>query len=299
MMVFLAGGGSKQRHDMILYLAGGINANLKPLWVDYVKGTDEDIPGRADALQQLGAVRTHPERERASGALEAPPNEGVCILESFYYADEWTERVIPLLGSFMLDSGAFTFLASGKGKTDWADYIERYADFINRNRVELFFELDIDPIVGYPEVKRMRGELERLTGRQPIPVWHVSRGKDEFLRMCDEYPYVAIGGIVTREIKPSQYGAFPWFIKEAHRRKAKIHALGFTNLAGIQKYHFDSVDSTAWVSGNRFGALYRFDGRTMVKYDKKPGQRITDQKGAALNNFAEWVKFQRWARTNL
>ena len=44
----------------------------------------------------------------------------VAILESFYYADEWTERIIPKTKRFLLDSGAFTFFSSGKS-VDWND----------------------------------------------------------------------------------------------------------------------------------------------------------------------------------
>ena len=117
--------------------------------------------------------------------------------------------------------------------------------------------------------------------------------------MCDEYGYAAIGGIVSREIKPEQYGAFPKMIKEAHSRKCKIHGLGFTALKWLDKCHFDSVDSTAWTTGNRFGHLYKFDGKTVVKIDNEKGKRFADSRRAALINFTEWLKFQKWAVTHL
>lgn len=220
------------------------------------------------------------------------------ILESFYYADEWTEWVIPRCSLFLLDSGAFTFMENSKKAVDWEEYLQRYIDFINKNDVKLFFELDIDSIVGYQRVLQYRARLEAGTGKRCIPVWHKSRGREEFLKMCDEYDYVAVGGIVSKEIKRNEYPIFTYLINEAHKRGAKIHGLGFTNLEGLTKYHFDSVDSTSWTSGNRFGAIYRFDGKTMVKH-QKPGHRITDPRGAAVNNFNEWVKFQHYAREHL
>lgn len=221
------------------------------------------------------------------------------ILESFYYANDDTERLIPYFGDFLLDSGAFTFMQNSKSHCDFDEYLERYADFINRNNVKKFFELDIDSVVGYTKVKEYRKRLERLTGRQCIPVWHKSRGKEEFLRMCDEYSYVALGGVVIKEISKTEYKYFPWFIKEAHKRNTKIHGLGFTNLNGIIKYHFDSVDSTAWTAGNRFGFLYKFNGTTMVKINPPKGNRIIKPREAAINNFNEWVKFQQYALTHL
>lgn len=189
------------------------------------------------------------------------------------------------------------------GQPDWDEYIERYAAFIVRNKIEKYFELDIDSVVGYEKVLQIRTKLEKLTGRQSIPVWHRSRGKDEYIRHCKEYPYVAIGGLVDGA-KKGEYARqywkyFPWFINTAHQNGAKIHALGFTSLEGIETYHFDSVDSTAWTTGNRFGYLYYFDGRTIRKKDAPHNHRIGDPRAAALNNYIEWIKFQKYADKHL
>lgn len=308
---------------MILYLAGGISGNCKPMWMDLIKAERSGklnlylagVNGRTWCVDEW--LKSEQRKSEAVGLYlagsmygnqgsfmrecenEIPKMIDLSILESFYYADEWTEWAIPRLKNFMLDSGAFTFISSHKGKVDWNDYLRKYAEFINKNDVKLFYELDIDSIVGYDKVLQMRKFLEAETGKKPIPVWHKSRGKTEFLKMCEEYPYVAIGGIVSKEITRKEYEYFPWFINEAHKRGAKIHGLGFTNLEGIRKYHFDSVDSTSWTTGNRFGSIYRFNGRTMEKFDKKQGQRLADSRAVAINNFNEWVKFQKYAEVHL
>lgn len=226
------------------------------------------------------------------------------ILESFFYADADTERLIPHYGDFLLDSGAFTFCGTGGfNEAQFEEYIERYADFINRNHVDKFFELDVDSITGYEKVLQYRKKLERLTNRPSIPVWHISRGKDEFIKHCDEYPYVALGGYVAaiKASDPRQkayVNAYPWFISEAHKREKKIHGLGFTQLKLLPKYHFDSVDSTAWTTGNRFGYLYYFDGKTMQKRDVPKGMKLGDSRKAALHNYTEWIKYQKYALTH-
>lgn len=185
------------------------------------------------------------------------------------------------------------------GSPNWDEYVERYADFIIRNNVKKYFELDIDCVVGYEKVKQIRAKLERLTGRPSIPVWHLSRGLDDFKGMCNDYDYVAIGGIVSGEIKSTKYSAFPALIEEAHKRGSKIHGLGFTALDWLKTCHFDSVDSTAWTTGNRFGFLYYFDGHTMRKKDAPKGHRIGKAREAALNNYIEWIKFQKYAEKYL
>lgn len=188
---------------------------------------------------------------------------------------------------------------SHKKEIQWEEYIERYAEFINRNNIKKFFELDIDSLVGYDKVIQYRKKLESLTNRQSIPVWHKSRGLEEFKKMCDEYNYGAIGGIVAKEIKPEQYKAFPSMISEAHRRGCKLHGLGFTSLERLTKCHFDSVDSTAWTTGNRFGFIYQFNGKTMIKHDAPKGKRLGDSRKVALINYTEWIKFQKYAEENL
>lgn len=225
------------------------------------------------------------------------------ILESFFYANGLPPERLKNFGDYLLDSGAFTFMTGKAGKEIiWEEYVDRYADYINSNNVEKFFELDIDVLTSYEEVKKLRARLEKKTGKKCIPVWHKSRGKDEFLHMADEYPYVALGGIVSKEWSTEEYRYFPWFIQNAHHRKAKIHGLGFTQLKYLSQYHFDSVDSTAWTSGNRFGIVYEFNGETMVRHmrkDKGKTFRIADARGVALHNFSEWIKFQKYAETNL
>lgn len=223
------------------------------------------------------------------------------VLQSYYYADEFTEKqIIPNAKEFILDSGAFTFMASAKSAVDWQKYAHEYAAFIKKNNVKKYIELDLDYVIGYPKTLKLREILERETGTKCIPVWHPCRGKSEFLKMCEQYDYVALGGIVGQKWRGmEQY--FPWFIKQAHKRGAKIHGLGYTKLTKLHQYHFDSVDSTAWTAGNRFGFIYEFKNGQLIKHNVPKGKRISKDKAkdVALKNYEEWVKFQRWAETNL
>lgn len=189
----------------------------------------------------------------------------------------------------------------GKEAVDWDAYIEDYANFINTFKIDLFFELDIDKIVGLKEVERLRKRLESLTGKQSIPVWHKNRGLDYFKKCAEEYNYIALGGIALKEMPLADFElTFPWFINEAHKRDCKIHGLGYTSISGIHKYHFDSVDSTAWLYGNRAGYLYRFNPLTglMDKIECPQNKRLKSQ-DAARWNFREWIKFQEYAEKNL
>ena len=297
-----------------LYLAGGIAGNMNWAWKQAVKKptvtleTLEDVvlkeveKGKAGKNMRLYLAGSAP--WRSEGIYDSIIKDyHPYILESFYYVDADTERLLPLFGDFMLDSGAFTFLHDNTSYTNWEEYIERYAKFIVKNNITKFYELDIDAVVGYEKVKEYRKRLEDLTGRQSIPVWHLNRGKEEFIKMCEEYSYVAIGGIAGQkkgsEVYKKYKACFPWFINTAHKNKAKIHALGYTSLEGITKHPFDSVDSTAWTTGNRFGYIYKFDGKTMQKIETPHGKKLGNPRQVALINYIEWLKFQKYAEENL
>lgn len=222
------------------------------------------------------------------------------ILESYFTFKEWQKPLIKKAKLFLLDSGAFSFLNNNKSgkKVDWQKYIDDYCDFIIQNEVKYFFELDIDAIVGYEKVKEIRKYIESRVGRKCIPVWHKERGKEDFIQMCKDYDYVAIGGLVGMGYSKKYWKYFTWFIKTAHEYGAKIHALGFTALTGLQKYHFDTVDSTSWKSGNRFGTLYKFKDGKMLKIDKQPNKRlVSGDRYSEVEKFVleEWIKFQEYA----
>lgn len=299
---------------MKIFLAGGVSGNIRDFWLKVMKVYEASPKSRNEIVEAMkvfiardnGKKEILKDRLFSNGLfIDRGVNslKDINILESFYYLrkNENFMEIVKHFGSFLLDSGAFTFMSgSHKGGIDWDEYVEDYARFINKYDVKLFFELDIDSVVGLAEVERLRTKLEALTHKKPIPVWHKNRGKDYFIKMCRDYPYVALGGIVTKEIPRKVYeGAFPWFIKTAHDNGAKIHGLGYTTIANLKKYHFDSVDSTAWLYGNRGGYLYKFNPSTgLMEQLSKEKCRLKSREGA-VNNFNEWVKFSIYADREL
>lgn len=219
-------------------------------------------------------------------------------LASFYSINEMALDIAIHSSEFLLDSGAYTFMVNSKTKKDWDSYVSRYAEFVAKNRIEHFFELDIDNVVGYEEVLRLREKLEIETGRRCIPVWHKTRGIQEFLKMIDEYSYVAIGGIISREITKDQYCGFAPLIKEAHKKNCKIHGLGFTSINLLDRYPFDSVDSTNWSFG-RYGHFWRYKDGKIKMYHRPDGKHCVNRAGIQAHNIKEWIKFQRYAERNL
>lgn len=284
---------------MIIYLAGGITGNLIKEWQNFMKVYLASVSKRNEIKEPMKLFLAGNDgfrKQRFNLFLK-----DLYILESYYYVtkQEWMYPLFKEFKGFLLDSGAFTFMASTKGqKVDWEQYVINYGNFVKKHDIKLFFELDIDTIVDLKEVERLRNLLEKTSERKCIPVWHKSRGLEYWKQMCKDYDYVAIGGIVTQEIKRSEYDVFYPLLKIAKENNTKVHGLGFTNLKGMEKYKFYSVDSTSWLSGNKFGAVYLFNGKTMQKQNKMPGQRVKTNE-VAIHNFTEWVKFSKYAEHNL
>ena len=221
------------------------------------------------------------------------------VLESFYYFKDWQTRFITDCKMFLLDSGAFTFLNNVGKEVDFDEYLQSYIKFINKYDIKCFFELDIDSVVGYEKVKEMRQELERGTGKKCIPVWHKSRGLDEWKRLTSEYDYVALGGIAIKEIKQKEYKYFTPMLKIATDNNCQVHGLGFTNMKGLKKYRFNSVDSTSWITGVKYVSTYQFTGDSLVMLKKPEEKRLSNYMGLAAHNLKEWLKFQKYADTHL
>lgn len=231
--------------------------------------------------------------------------EQAYTLLSFYYANNKTKAYIPKCKDLMIDSGAFTFMGKHKdGSGNFDEFIDDYIRFINEFKIDKFMELDVDMVKGLPYVERVRNKIERETGRKCIPVWHVTRGMQYYKDLCKEYDYIAIGGIgsdpAINEILPVDFPKLKPLVDYAHCHGTKVHGLGFTSMKYLPYIHFDSVDSSTWTSGGRFGQLHFFDsksGRINLENLKKENKRLSYRK-ASVHNVQEWIKFINYADRN-
>jgi len=198
--------------------------------------------------------------------------------------------------SFLMDSGAFTMMSDPKKATNLNDYVSSYIDFLNKNNPDLYFELDIDAVVGLSAVESIRARLEAEVNKPIVPVWHKSRGKEYFIKMCKKYDYVAVGGLAIGVITKDDYKYLPWFVKTAHKHGSKIHGLGFCP-TNVSRYGFDSVDVSSWLSPVRFGGGFDKFENGRIKHHKVNGKRQVHWIELARHQLSEWVKYQRYLDT--
>lgn len=221
-------------------------------------------------------------------------------LNTFYHMDNKEAEKIHQYKDFLLDSGAFSFI--GGAKVSMNEYIEQYINFINEYNVQHFFELDLYtiPEFGVKKTEEIRKYIETKTKKQSIPVFHKILGIDYYKKMCENYEYIAIGASGMHDSKwtrenPNQLKNMVLY---ANSKKVKVHGLGYTKIDKLSEIPFYSVDSTSWLSGNRFGSIYIFNGKGFNKKNKPTGMRVKSSI-TAKNNFYEWIKFQKYAEQNL
>ena len=225
--------------------------------------------------------------------------EGADILAAYPYIKGNPQLIslIPKMRNFILDSGVFTMINTGK-KFNLDAYVEEYAHFIKTHNIKQYVELDVDQIIGVEKTRALRRRLESLVGWKSIPVWHTIRGKESFIQDCKDYDYICLGYFLTEGLKAQLTEKYAKaFVDTAHKHKCRIHGLGFTKGKLLKKIPFDSVDSSSWSSSRRFGICFEFDARngTMKYLERRKNQRMKNAQALGRPAFIEWRKYQDYA----
>lgn len=151
--------------------------------------------------------------------------------------------------SFALDNGAFSaWKKAGKNRVEWRPYY----DFIEEwgNHPGFDFCIIPDVIDGGEE------ENDKLLRQWPhgdfvgCPVWHMNESDERFIRLCNEYPRVAIGSCGEYDVRKPAKAVMRLkdvirHVLDAHGRPiAKLHGLRMLNQQIFTKIPLASADST-------------------------------------------------------
>ena len=187
---------------------------------------------------------------------------------------------------FMIDSGAHSFMGLGVAhalkstnpEKGMYNYLADYVAFIEENQkhIDVAVEMDIQTAawnkndddtekgwIGLPMIAKWREEIfkplnERL---KATSICIVNHGEP----LKETAQYTNFIGVSTHRQFKGTYGAIFSFAK---KNNTKIHGFAVTDNS-IKKYNFYSVDSTSWLSGNRFGITYSLQGSTMRNITQK------------------------------
>lgn len=152
--------------------------------------------------------------------------------------------------SFAIDNGAFTaWKAAGrKNLIDWSGYYS----FIEKWKNHPSFDFAIIPDV----IDGGENENDELLNNWPhgkvigVPVWHMNESDDRFIRLCREYPRVALGSCGEYDVKTPTKAVLR--LKDLIRHvtdkfgqpTAKLHGLRMLSPLIFTRLPLASADST-------------------------------------------------------
>ena len=238
------------------------------------------------------------EKFKNSNMCDWLPLQNLHILESFYNVNSGDTEYYSSCGDFLLDSGAFSFMnRSGSKNIDIKNYTVKYGEFVKKNNIDNFIELDIDGVFGIDVYKDCLYRLQDITGKDPLRVFHPWRGKEYFDELVKIKKRICVGSIAVKLIKQDDFYIFDYLLKKAHENNCQVHGLGVGSINTIRKYNFDSVDSASWLTSVRNGHLFRFDGHGMKKYDGSEGcenDQHIDRNFSGVLALQEWAKYSQY-----
>lgn len=173
-------------------------------------------------------------------------------LLSYFYTKHFNKKQMKFYGDqgLFIDSGAFT--AWSKGKTI---IIDDYISFINKYEKHIQIYANLDDIKN-PEVSLQNQKIMEKAGLSPLPCFHYGENIKYLKKYLNDYPYIALGGMVTDTKKK---GLIQWlndifanYVCDKNGiSKIKIHGFGIGSLDLMRRYPWYSVDSSTWLLHGR------------------------------------------------
>lgn len=202
------------------------------------------------------------------------------ILYSYYYIRQGKkqEQFADLFANnpqrkFILDSGAFTYQVmwnnpEKRGRLPPVEkYWEEYLSFVRKYGHMCFgvAELDVDGLVTDTTLNDWREQLIEAVGDRAMPVWHPERGERAWKRLLADERLRYLGMASST----SDVGRMQRMVNEAHQRGKIVHGFAQTKINTVLKYvRFDTVDSTSWLSAQKFGQTFIFRHNKFIVLDK-------------------------------
>lgn len=210
-----------------------------------------------------------------------------------------------------IDSGAFSAFTRGV-KIDIKEYCEWLK--INLKEIEVYANLDV---IGDWKSSAKNQAFMESQGLKPLPTFHYQSPLNELERICKQYSYFALGGLVPLSKKRPTLMAWldKCFAVIKKQWPKKIHCLGITAQPILERYPFYSCDSTAAIMGGGMGRVMNFEQGKLSHSDwvtelKEGVYQTADKDGKSghldrrIHNIEQMVAFERhitdlWTRRGI
>lgn len=186
----------------------------------------------------------------------------VPILVSFFYYDkidfdEMLGREIynGVPPHVFADSGAFSAYSLNKPIS-----IGAYADWLHRWEKYFCVYANLDDKHSWREGLK---NLDYLKGRglHPLPVYHGGEPLELLREFCQEYKYVALGGLTAKMSYSVGMRNLLAMFRVGAEYNTVFHGFGMTKWDVLLNVPFYTVDSSSWGQGHRYGNVPVWDHR--------------------------------------
>jgi len=174
------------------------------------------------------------------------------ILISYHYAKNCVDELKSIDKNIFIDSGAFSAFNLNKEIN-----LDNYCKFIKEVGGKVYAALDVirNPQQSIDNYRYMK----EVHGLNSIPVFHYNEHIKYLRMMLDEdVSYIGIGSTFQRLRNFNIWLDSVWSIILRYRPDIKVHGFGATNWNLIQRYPWYSVDSTTYLSPQRFGRVNHY-----------------------------------------
>ena len=160
----------------------------------------------------------------------------------------------------IIDSGAFTAFTTGKviNPRDYAKWALEFKQKWEHKMAALHF-MNLD-VIGDQDASWVNQEILEGLGLKPLPIITYGAEKRHLERALQEYPYIALGGLVPHSrdktaLRKWLDHCFAMVMKQKKKTGIlpRIHLLGITTDWVLKRYPCYSSDSSTWVACLRFG----------------------------------------------
>lgn len=202
--------------------------------------------------------------EEAWSALDQGERPGILLSYPFHEREDMEALLAPVRAAgvrVFADSGAFSAWQSGK-----VIDLAAYAAWLHRwgRLFDLYANLDV---IGDAVATATNQTALEDQGLKPLPTVHFGAPWSAFdAALAAEPPYMGFGGLVGR-MTFEHKEAMRWCLAGLRRTAAagaKVHGFGVTRWNAIWDLPWQSVDSTSWKSGGRYGAILLFTGTKLI-----------------------------------
>lgn len=187
------------------------------------------------------------------------------MLESFHYARKANDGTAHVLRRYkmkvFMDSGAFSaFNIGSEIKLDeYAAFLNRYPDIVEftANLDDLSRDKALAAKNSWDKLKELEKQVPK--GMYVVPVYHVREPFEYLRRMVEQYPFIAIGGMVPESTKDLYHlldEIWDSILTDKHGKpRCRVHGFGLTTVDLMLRYPWWSVDSTTWIMNGAFGGI--------------------------------------------